>query len=218
MSQDKLDRKELKHDGLVDTVSRLSLHIQKHYGAYLAGAALCVVAAVAIGIFTHRARTGREDARERLAAAGTNEQLAAFCRDYADSPEAPVALLRLADGLFQGGEFALALERYRAVLNSYPGWELGDLAGMGEAYSLEAMGRYGEALEAYNSFPERFRDSAIVPEALFNSARCLSRLGRLDQALVAYREVVARYPRSVFAGFAQERVAALTPAPVRKEG
>lgn len=217
MSQDKLDRKELKHDGLVDTVSRLSLHIQKHYGAYLAGAALCVAAAVGIGIFTHRSRVDREEAKEKLAASGSIEQLAVFCRDYPESPGAPVALLRLADGLFRDGEFASALERYRAVLNTHPGWELVDLAGMGEGYSLEALGRYGEALEAYNSFPARFRDSSLVPEALFNSARCLSRLGRLDQALAAYREVVARYPRSVFAGFAQERVAALTPAPVRKE-
>jgi len=207
MSHEKIDRKELRHDGLVDTVSLVSLHLHKHSKAYLVAAVACVIAAVLIGYSSHRGQVTQTQTRSELAAAVTVEQLQDFLAAHPAAPEAPVALLRLADEFYRKGNYSQAEASYRDFLGRYPQGELVDLAGLGVAYSLESRGEFAEALREYAAFPTRFRDSAFLPQALFNAARCLIRLGRTQEALRTYQEVIGRYPRSIFAGFSRERLA-----------
>ncbi|HOO76971.1 MAG TPA: tetratricopeptide repeat protein [bacterium] len=208
----KIDQKELRHDGLVDTVTLVSMHIQRHSLLYLIGVVCVAVATVLVGVFVYQGNRQKATAREALAQAETPAQLAEIARRYQSSPEAPLALLRLADLVYGQEEYAAALQNYQTFLNRYGAHPLADMAQMGKGYSLEGQQRWEEAALAYRELPAKYPNSSLFPEALYNSARCLIHAGRNTEGLNAYRQLVATYPRSVYARFAQDRYCALAPA------
>ena len=75
---------------------------------------------------------------------------------------------------------------------------------MGIAASLQAEGRWDEAIEAYGLLIARYPDSARVPEAAFNQGCCWRDAGRPAEARKAFRQVYQLYQQSPYARLARE--------------
>ncbi|MBW2060013.1 MAG: tetratricopeptide repeat protein [Deltaproteobacteria bacterium] len=58
---------------------------------------------------------------------------------------------------------------------------------------------YEEALAAWTRFPAEYPESRVLPEAFYHIGLCHLRLGRSEQAVRVFREVLHKFPDSVWA-------------------
>jgi len=98
-------------------------------------------------------------------------------RDFADSPEATVALVSLGDLLLEIRLPAEALTYFQAYLHRAPSGTLSPEAWIGKARALDALGRPSEASAAWNEIARRF------PDARYGRRRAVRRAGTIDPIL-----------------------------------
>lgn len=210
---DKLTRKELQHDGLVDAVSSSAAHFQTHSRAYIAAGASLLVLILLVAVFLYRRSAGQAEASLLLNRARSAAELEAIVEKYPASEAAPLALLSLADFLFRQGQYEAAQGRYRRFVESYPEHESAAFAQMGLGYCQEALGQLPEALDAYRLVEGKYPGSSLGAEALFNAARIQNALGSPSEAQITYGLIVSQYPQSAFAASAREAGARLSARP-----
>lgn len=215
MVKRKFTRKELQHDQLVDVVSFVSAHLQRHWIIYLIALAAAVAGAVFLTLATLRHSRAQERASELLGRARTLGELAEVYEKYPATAAAPMALMTAAAHFFREGRFDRSLTAYRALLDRYPDHPGAPLAALGAAHSLEGLEDREGALEIFRKAREEYPDSSAAPEAVFNRARIHLDLGRTDSARSAFEELIIRYPWSVFSHLARERLARLGPPETR---
>ncbi len=209
MTGKKVTVKEMKHDGLVDAVAASASFFERHRLPLLILGAAAAAAAIVIALFAYRS-TGRTAAAVReLSAARTFEELAAVYENYPQTPSAPLALVQAGAFAFTEGEYGPARNYYLLFRENYPGHILAGFAQMGIASTLEAEGRWDEALAAYDRLAAVYPDSALVPQAAFNRGRCLREAGRPEEARREFKMVFERFPQSPYAFLARDEWVAL---------
>ncbi len=110
-----------------------------------------------------------------------------------DSPANVAADLVRAARLAKASDFAGAEKAYRGFLERQPGHALVFLARDGLVISLEAQGRYDDALSELEPLlgeaGDFFRD-----QALWHKARLLEGSGQTEAAIEGYKQYMAEYP------------------------
>jgi tetratricopeptide (TPR) repeat protein len=126
----------------------------------------------------------RQAAGDAVLTAFTVEELEAASAEYAKEAAGPALRMRLAKKYFDDGNYALALDAYEALAKEAPDG-FADVPAIGRAVCLEALGKYDEALKAYEAFAADRKDSLLALTARLGAARALTALDRRDEALKA---------------------------------
>ena len=152
--------------------------------AYTAG--VLIVAGLLL-LWQQRTVANRADAVAALANASLPEDYELVAKS--GTPAAPVAGLAYARGLFSAGDYDKALEAYNAALNDISDAALRDIAVLGRACTLEALGNFAEAKVAVAELEKTVADSKVphylASEVLLVKARILCREGDKDAAKAA---------------------------------
>ena len=102
--------------------------------------------------------------------------------NYGSSNAGPALKLRLATAYYDNSNFLGALDLYESLDGKAPA-AFEEIPLLGKAESLEALERFDDALAAFDSFVERFSDSAFAMNAKIGAARVLAQSGKKDEAL-----------------------------------
>ena len=206
---DKITVKEMKHDGLVDAAVTTASFMRNYRTVVLSLAGVVIIAVIVVAAYISHSSSLIENAEQSLSQARSKDDLRAVCEEYPDTPSAPLALIQLAAIQYDEKEFGPAGESYQLFLQQYPRHRLADFAQMGIAYSLEGKGEWAAAIEKYGAVGDLYPGSSLSAEADLNAGRCRVRLGRIQPAINSYREVIERFPRSMYAALAREELVQL---------
>ncbi|MCU0294170.1 MAG: tetratricopeptide repeat protein, partial [Thermoanaerobaculaceae bacterium] len=111
----------------------------------------------------------------------------------AQDPEA-IAAYRYAAGLFDMGEYELAVTEFSSLLSSFPADSLAPSAAFWLGESLFHMARYGEAADAYGRAVRPGADLGLLEDARMRRAEALWAAGDEPGAVLAYESVLAAHP------------------------
>lgn len=117
-------------------------------------------------------------------------RLEALLAKYPKHELVPEVLYRLGEGQYAARNYEAALARYQQVLKEYPGTTLAPLAQSGVAWSYWSLGKYAEALPAFERVKQA-ADAALAAEAALRAADCLYLLQRYAEAATAYGAIAA---------------------------
>lgn len=120
--------------------------------------------------------------------------------------ETAAELFASANALRTQGQAAEAERRYLALQARHPGSTEARVSLVSLA-RLELASRPAQALRHFNAYLAQKAHSTLAEEALFGRASALGRLGRADEERAAWRQLVERYPGSVYAERAKSRLA-----------
>lgn len=144
--------------------------------AYVAGALVVVGALV---FWFEQRNASRASAVTAFATASQAEDYEAIVA--LGTPASDVARLDLARSLYGAGDYENALATYDAVLGTLEEPSLKDIAAVGRVCSLEALGRFDEALKDTLALETAFNGSVaphyLLPELLLAKARILCQQG-----------------------------------------
>jgi TolA-binding protein len=178
--------------------------MQQYGGRVVLALSVVVLVVVGVSLYHQRRTQGQQDAMARLLSARTVAEMTALAEQTSDERVAPLALLKLAKGEFDGSGYDKALARYDEFLKKYPQHDLAAVAEVGRNCCLEAMGQTQAALDGYAEFATANADHYLAPQALFGQARCMDALGRPDDARAIYEEFIATRTNSPWRDQAQE--------------
>lgn len=95
---------------------------------------------------------------------------------------------------FGNQDYAKALEQYSAFLQRYPESENAANATFWRAKSLQAMEKYEEAIQGFETLRSKYPANQKVPFAMHQQAVCHARLGQTDRAIKLMQQVIKDYP------------------------
>jgi len=138
---------------------------------------------------------------------------AAPARGQSDSPE---WLYQRGLDLFMQGDYGGAVEKFRPIVDLFSEEpELREALeqvyyALGSSYYNQQ--RYGEAIETFTVYAERYPDARFIDEALFRIGAAHQAQQAFAEAVAAYRRLIEQHPRSEYAedGAFQIGVAYLT--------
>ncbi len=146
----------------------------------------------------------------RPTAPGPAGGAAARVRSAARAVPAPGAaeLFAAANGARRAGDLPGAIARYQALQRRFPA---AAEATVSRVSAGELLVRVGEPAAALAQFDGYLRaPGPLAPEALFGRARALGALGRREDEEGAWRDLLSRFPHSVYDGAARRRLDELT--------
>ncbi len=227
----KIAKKELKQDTLVTTYQKTSgfYSQNKKYINYALTA--LVIAAIAAVIFINNRRTNNEKATSELgkviaildanptdptsvatAINGRPEQgivgLKSIVNSYGGTEAGNLAKYYLGNAYYISGAYREALESYDDFSGSDPLLVSGSRAG--EASALEALGRYAEAADAFESAVRANPEGVSAPEYLNSAARCFGLAGNPGEAVRLLNKLKEEYPASASARDADRAITRFT--------
>ena len=143
------------------------------------------VAAIAIagwyGWKNHRAAK-LEAASDALVSSYTTEDLEDAASKFSGMAAQGPIKLRLAKNYYDAGRYDEAMAVYdELAAKPVSGFE--DIATVGKAQCLEALGRFGDALAAFDAFAEANPENYLTLTAKLGAARCIAESGDKDKAL-----------------------------------
>jgi tetratricopeptide (TPR) repeat protein len=213
----RISRKELKHDALLDSASKIT-KIVEHQLPKVAMGIVGLVVVILVSVMVARTRRATElDAAAALTSAtqalssGLIEQASAQMGDvvasYPGTRSAGAATCYLGTIAYQEGRFDEALSYFEEYLTRHGGSEtLRQVALEGKASVLEQHREFAAAADVYR---ELARQSSEVPAAssrfLLNAARCYRYASDWEQTRLAAQQVIDADPTSPLA--AEARVA-----------
>jgi soluble lytic murein transglycosylase len=105
-----------------------------------------------------------------------------IARDFPSSPEAPVALYRIGNILWNRNDNSQALGYFTRLIKAYPDGPEADRAQFATADILESQGKSAEAIPLYRSLPKKFPTSQVRDDAIWRLAWLHYRGGKLAEA------------------------------------
>jgi predicted negative regulator of RcsB-dependent stress response len=162
----------------------------------------------------------RRDAgsKEALVAAKTAADYRKVTGDWAGTPAAGTAYIRLAEELRKEGKPADAAQALREFLEKYPVHPLRVNASHALASSLETAGKLDEALAGYQQFASAHANSKFAPLGPIGQARVLLALGKPEDARKALESVEQKFASNPFAEDARTLLDEIKNAAGRKTG
>jgi len=152
------------------------------------GKQLVICVAVALAAFGgwkywqyHRASV-KAAASDALVSAFTTEELESAVSKHSGERAGGALRLRLAKSYFDGGRYDEALAQYEAIAANPPEG-FADIPAVGRAQCLEALGKFEEALKAFDAFGEANPKNYLTLTAQLGAARCLCQKGDTKAAL-----------------------------------
>lgn len=145
-----------------------------------------VAAAVAVGAYygvKNHLAARRVAASEAVVESVSVEELEDAVAKFKGAKSGGVLRLKLAKAYFDQRRYQEAFDAYSALEGDAPD-AFADIPAVGKAQCLEAMGKYAEALAAYDAYAESApSNSYLMLDAKLGSARSLSLAGSKDKAL-----------------------------------
>lgn len=167
----------------------------------IVAAALALIAAVLL--FNANRQAAQNDAVTAM-------NLAVEAADYeaivaSGAAAAPMAQLPLARSLYNAGDYEKALAAYDAALDELDEPAFRDVATLGRACTLEALGRFDEALAAVEALEQTFPAEGpvhfLTSECLLAKARILCQKGDKPAAKAALKPLLEAAEDSVLAKY-----------------
>jgi TolA-binding protein len=137
------------------------------------------------------------------------EQRASLERDAASGAPAldePARLFSLANGARRRGEFDRSLGIYQELESRFPGSPEAVLTHVMVGRLQLGRGANTLALVEFLRYLRAEPRGALAQEALEGKARALERLGRVTEERAAWQQLLSRFPNSVYAETARERL------------
>ena len=126
----------------------------------------------------------------------------------------PSRMLDSAKSDYYGGQFALALSGFEALVRAFPRSEAAAEAQFYMGESNNALAKFREAIDAYGVVIQSYRSSPFVPDSYRQRGQAYARTGQLDAARESWQTVIKLFPESDAARLAKqdlERVNRATP-------
>ena len=111
-------------------------------------------------------------------------------RDFPASSEAPVALYRIGNILWNRNDNSQALGYFTRLTKGYPSGPEADRAQFATADILESQGKSNEAIALYRSLPKKFPNSRVRDDAIWRLAWLHYRTGNLAEANGTFKSLV----------------------------
>jgi TolA-binding protein len=213
----RLSRREMKEDRLIATAQKVERFYDQNRNLVWAGAAIILVAVVAVFLIRANMRRSFEEASLDLTVAKLMFQAGRIAeaepqfqaiRERHGGRIAGEAQFYLARTAFMRGDEAAAEAAFREYVDNYHIDRYLDVAAIaGLAASMEAQGKYAEAAETYMSIPRQYRKHYYSPEAMFQAARCYLWADQKDKAVETYLLLQRQYPSSTLKTKASRAVA-----------
>jgi len=147
--------------------------------------ALLAVAAIAVGGWygwkNHR-ESVRDAASASLTSAYTADELEEAVSRFSGQPVGGALKIRLAKSYFDAGRYEEALAQYEELAANPPDG-FADIPAVGKAQCLEALGKFAEAVAAFDAFAEANPKSFLALTAQLGAARSLAQSGDKAKAL-----------------------------------
>ncbi len=142
-------------------------------------------------------------AGEALVAAADNEGLRGVVAEFAGTPAAGSALIKLGENQLSANDPTAAAESFRRVLDEFPRHPLAAQARLGLAAALLAQDDTDAAIGELDTLFSRHRDSHLAPLALMKKGEILETRGDIEEARAIYEQVTLDFPDSSFVGQAE---------------
>lgn len=185
------------------TLEDILLFLKANYMALAVGAAVILLVAAGLTMYSMQQRRNAERASQMLLVAQSPKQWEELLAQYPNSSVAPVAMLALASSQYGSGEYDQALATYGQFLEKYPGHSMALTADLGKIQCQEGKGEIEAALNSYGLFAEKHPDHFLTAQALFGKARCLQLLRRYPEAKAIYEDFMVAHPKSEWASQAE---------------
>jgi hypothetical protein len=183
--------------------------VTRHGASIAIGAGVVLIAVVVVLFIRGRGESSERDALALLASARTITDLEAVANNYSGTPTAPLAILRLAKGYYDSGNFGLAVQKYDSFASQYAEHPFAPAAVLGKTHCIEAQGRLQEALGQYRDFVSREPEHFLMSQAVFGEGRCLESLWKLEDARIVYETFMAENPDSPWLARVEDMLAAV---------
>ena len=155
--------------------------------------AIAAVAVIAFGGWYgwkhHRASVAAA-ASDALVNAYTTDELEEAVVRFSGQKTAGALKLRLAKSYYDAGRYDEALAQYEEIAANPPDG-FADIPAVGRAQCLEALGRFAEALEAYDAFAQANTNNYLALTAQLGAARSLVQAGDREKALARIESLKA---------------------------
>ncbi|OGC43356.1 hypothetical protein A2548_07875 [candidate division WOR-1 bacterium RIFOXYD2_FULL_41_8] len=115
-------------------------------------------------------------------------------------------LMKRARQAYGSHNYVKAVKLFGRVVKLQENLGAANEAGLFYALSLNAQGRYTEALKAFDQFIAEYPSSYWTPQAYFELAWTYQALGQQDKAIKAYQDVVRNFPQTVWKDYALKRL------------
>lgn len=138
-----------------------------------------------------------------------SKSAAAKAAEPADDPVAESKAYETALNLFRSGNYAGAVNDFKAFLKAHPDSSLAPNAQYWTGYAYYALKDYKNALEQQKKLVSTWPQSQKVPDALLNIASNQVELDDLASAKKNLEEIIAKYPGTNAAAIATKRLALL---------
>ena len=121
--------------------------------------------------------------------------------------QTPARLWEQAFADYSMGQYPLAIQGFQAYLTYYPKSDQADDAQFQIGESYFSSGKWPEAVAAYNRVISDYPGGNKVPEAYFKRGRALESIpGQADQVKESYQAVIDKFPDSMAATLAKQRL------------
>lgn len=215
----RISRKQLKHDPLLDSASKVTKLVEHHLPKVLMGL-VAVVVVILVSVLVVRARRATEREAGAALTSATQalnsglieqaaDQMSEVVADYPGTRSAAAATCYLGTIAYEQGRLDEALGHFEEYLSRYGGaGNLRLVALEGKASIFEQEREFAQAAEIYRDLAGEFRD---VPDAfsrlMLNAVRCYRSAADWQNAELAANEVIEADPESNFAAAARVALA-----------
>ncbi len=220
-----ITKQEIRRNLVAEWLSSAIRFYQAHRARMKAAAATAAVLGIAGGGYWWYQERQEADAARALAGAyavlrgeeagkpGTLEEAVKRFRDVSDkhrkTRSAEEAQIALGNLYYESGKVDEALSSYNEYLTEHPRGRFRMLAGLGNAYALEAKGDLQGAVQILSGVIEGDRENPLAGEAYMSLARAYEGLKKPEDAMRIYGEVTERFSQTNWAQQALQRMSVL---------
>jgi TolA-binding protein len=219
MAASKVKRRDLKEDKVYMTMADVADFFARHR-FHIAIGVLGAVALFALVYFHNisaqqkaaEASVALYHAEEGEGSAG-REALAKIPKDFPGTPAAATARYQLGNLLYEEGKYEEARQAFSEFLKRHPNHPAAPAAMEAVGYCDESLGQWRDAANQYENLKRRYPDKVVSKRVTYRIGLCYEHLGETQKALDSFRETIGLMPDSLWAEYAQERLASLSPEP-----
>jgi TolA-binding protein len=151
-------------------------------------------------------RVGKNEPGARSTAAGAPQPTSHVPNAVSASELTARELFATGNAARKSGAQANALATYHKLQQTFPGSPEARLSQVLSGRMLLGLGRTDAALAQFDRYLAGGAEGGLAEEALWGKAQALSRLGRTGDERRVWRTLLARFPKSVYATTARQRL------------